>query len=205
MFVDEFFWPPEVYEYTFGSFSIEEVKALDIYIDKLFASQFGESLYEDNDILLEQEQCQLPVLKQNNNSLVDKSGNNSTKNHQQIGVDSTGYHFQETENWEEEFCEDTFTMPKPVRVVPIGMTMDSFNGQKFAERVPLYHHFDAFDLSSAHVGAFSNSPSSSGGGRKGKHKKTKKNGKAKPSNVLIEDTGDRKVIRSSNGEIFMLV
>ena len=41
MFVDEFFYPPEVYEVQFGSFTIEEIKKIDEEIDSLFEELYG--------------------------------------------------------------------------------------------------------------------------------------------------------------------
>lgn len=41
MFVDEFFYPPQVYEVQFGSFTIEEIKKMDEEIDNLFEELYG--------------------------------------------------------------------------------------------------------------------------------------------------------------------
>ena len=35
MFVDEFFYPPQVYEVQFGSFTIDEINKMDEEIDSL--------------------------------------------------------------------------------------------------------------------------------------------------------------------------
>jgi len=42
MFVDEFFYPPVVYKYTFGSFTIKEIQTMDDEIDDLFEHPYGE-------------------------------------------------------------------------------------------------------------------------------------------------------------------
>ena len=48
MFIDEFFYPPEVYEYMFGEFTLNEIEELDRYIADLFDTRFPE-YYEDDD------------------------------------------------------------------------------------------------------------------------------------------------------------
>jgi len=42
MFVNEFFYPPVVYKYTFGSFTIKEIQTMDDEIDDLFEHLYGE-------------------------------------------------------------------------------------------------------------------------------------------------------------------
>ena len=36
MFMDKFFYPPEVYECTFGSVTVQEIQEIDDYIGELF-------------------------------------------------------------------------------------------------------------------------------------------------------------------------
>ena len=60
MFVDEFFYPPQVYEVQFGSFTIEEIKKADEEINSLFEELYGQE-NDANDVEYElKEDASLP-------------------------------------------------------------------------------------------------------------------------------------------------
>lgn len=196
MFNDEFFLKPEIYEYSFGSFSIAEIKELDLYIEDVFVACFGidESLLESTTSNVNMNQSFNDV----KNSPANKV---ALLNLSSIGEDQKSFE----ENWEDEFCDEIFTMPAPVKVVPIGMTIDNFNGEKFSQREPLLKHFDTFDASSAPVGGI---PKPIGKAAYNQNRKCKyRNKKAlKSEQDLLHGSGEGRIFaKTSNGEVFILV
>lgn len=133
MFVEDFMLPPDKYEYQFGSFSLEEIEELDILIGDLFDAMFG----EDECSVVEGYSEGVEVNDVSDTTLVEK-GNVS-------GVD-TGDQVVE-ESWDDEFDETVeFHLPSRVKDIPIGMTINNVSGREFAEKEPLFRHFEEFDV-----------------------------------------------------------
>lgn len=183
MFSDDFFLPPKEYEYVFGSFTIEEIQDVDDYIEDLYLSRFG----------------------------IDESGLSDGfiedfVVHTSVMSDSIAENDMRTEeNWEDEFTDETFTMPKPVKVVPIGMTMDNLNGEKFMTFDPLLKHFETFDTSCGPKGGI---PEPAGKVARNHRKKLKfRNKKSGATDqLLLDHSGQgRTFARSADGQVFNLL
>ena len=59
MFVDEFFYPPQLYEVQFGSFDIDEINKMDEEIDSLFEEPYWQE-NDANDVKYESEEDASP-------------------------------------------------------------------------------------------------------------------------------------------------
>jgi len=131
MFTHEFFEPPEEYEYEFGSFTKEDIAEMDSEIDELFEELFGED-----------------------ESAFGESDSNTTQLNAECiltAVDSA-----EGENWESEMdYSNEFHLARPVKNIPIGITMNDISGRKFEEKVPLLKYFDTFEATKETKAGFS--------------------------------------------------
>lgn len=137
MFVDEFYYAPEKYEYQFGSFTIKEIEEMDVFIDELFEELFGEEM-DEFDVSVDEIAFPINELTLNkNNNIMDKCVTPEFRN---IEEDLE-------EDWETETDGIEFHLQSPVKNIPIGMTINDVSGREFEQRVPLLRHFDAFDMS----------------------------------------------------------
>ena len=199
MFVNEFYYPPENYEYQFGSFTIEEIEEMDIFIDELFEELFGED-FNEVDIMSNHELS----LKEDNNTYLTFS-----KRDTEGIVDLekfANYDVEEEveEDWEAETCDAVeFHLQAPVKNIPIGMTMNDVSGREFEERVSLLKHFNTFDMSNAPETGLPEMTRSQKNHQKWKSKKKRK----EQQNLSFDsNTGSGKTYgKTDKGEIIILV
>lgn len=208
MFVDEFFYPPETYEYFYGDFTLQEIEELDDYIAVLFETRFPE--YFDDDAGESKEAQNLLIV---DDVGIIKNCEEFTENEFMTKYDENENDAvvpNEGENWDEELpehCEE-FLIPidtgRLSKVVPIGMTMDDFNGECFSGKVPLFKHFDSFDISCRPEGGI---PKQSGKtGRKDRYRRYNENKKLqKEMNCSGSGNGLNVVKSKKTGEVFFFV
>merc|ERR1719354_1277519 len=87
--------------------------------------------------------------------------------------------------------------------VPIGMTMDDFNGECHSGKVPLFTHFDDVDLTQRPQGGIPKMK-----GKKG----AKERNRLKRENIALQknldisqmDDGAHTVVKTKGGEVFVL-
>ena len=191
MFVDEFYYAPENYEYQFGSFTFEEIKEMDVIIDELFEELFGDEVDE----------LALPI-----NELT-LNGKNNNENNTDTGV---VFEFEKNvkeedleEDWETETDGVEFHLKSPVKNIPIGMTINDVSGREFEQRVPLLRHFDAFDISNVPEAGLPQMTQRQKNQQKWKSKKKRK--EQENLNVDPNIGGGKTYGKTEEGEIIVLV
>lgn len=195
MFVDEFYYAPENYEYQFGSFTIEEIEEMDVIIDELFEELFGEEI-EELDVSVNELALPIDELTLNeNNSIMDIEVISKFEKDVKEG--------DLEEDWEAETDAVEFHLKSPVKNIPIGMTINDVSGREFEQRVPLLRHFDAFDMSAVPKAGLPQMTR-----RQKNHQKWKSEKKRKEQESLNLDpnTGGCKTYgKTDQGEIIILV
>ena len=229
MFVDEFFYPPEVYEYIFGSFSHDDIDDMDQYIAEIFDARYpeyfdnpdykGPQLDEKPGVVFGDQKPDvdvLPNLDKNSNlelgSFQDHIREMEIKKYEQIreraAEEYKGILPESSETWDDEMGEvgefdlsqDTGCLAK---VVPIGMTMDNLSGATgLSGKVPLFTHFQGLDLSSRPSGGL---PKMGGKAGARERNRMKRENKKLQREMNCCDDGARTVVKSKSGEVFVLV
>ena len=198
MFVDEFFYGPDTYEYQFGSFSLKEIEEMDIFIDELFEELFfGED--ETFDIVDDS------ALDKNCNIVTDEKPAFCITYERFAELEGCNHIEEEDkEDWEAESLDAIeFHLQSPVKNIPLGMTINDVSGKQFEERVPLLKHFDTFDISAVPESGLPKMTRREKNKQKWKSKKLRK----EQINLNIDpNTGCGKTYgKTDKGEIIILV
>ena len=189
MFVDEFYYAPEIYEYQFGSFTLKEIEEMDIIIDELFEELFGEN---------EVDELGLPIDE------LTLNNNNNTKDIGIIGESEKDVEGDDLEeDWEAETDGLEFHLQSPIKNIPIGMTINDVSGREFEQRVPLLRHFDAFDMSTVPEAGLPQMTRRQKNNQKWKSKKKRK--EQENLNLDPNTSGSRTYGKTDKGEIIILI
>lgn len=200
MFSDDFFCPPERYEYTFGSFTLKEIEDMDNYIDSLFFERNSRDKQNTDDTGNPR--------SENKSEILDKKGTAEFKMMDETPKKSGNSVVTDiSENWDDEVQEDFTEYLIPAnrgvlaKVVPIGMTMDDLNGESFSAKVPLFKHFEEGNLDLRPQGGI---PKPKGKhARKNRRRTIRENKNAVRENCDVND--DERVVQAKTGEMFVLI